>query len=64
MHLDDITLFSQVLREASSEFVLSLSPQGGDHADIQAVKQLATTARITGDFHRNWHQTFEHFATA
>ena len=64
MQLQDITLFSRVLSESSSTFVLSLSPQGGDHADIQAVKELATCARITGDFHRNWHQTFGHFAAA
>ena len=64
MQLDDIALFSQVMDESKREFVLSLSPQGGDYKDIQAVKKLATFARITGDFHRNWHQTYSHFATA
>ena len=38
MHLDDIALFSQVMRESPREFVLSLSPQGGSPADIQAVR--------------------------
>ena len=28
------------------------------------VRKLATFARITGDFHRNYHQTFAHFAAA
>ena len=42
--------------------MFSLSPQAGDVSDIRAVKHLATFARITGDFHRNWHQTFAHFA--
>ena len=28
------------------------------------MRKLATFARITGDFHRNYHQTFAHFAAA
>ena len=42
MHLDDIRLFSQVMRESPREFVLSLSPQGGSPADIQAVSPTAS----------------------
>ena len=40
MHLDDITLFSQVMRESRREFVLSLSPQGGSPADVAMRKFL------------------------
>ena len=48
MHLDDIALFSQVMRESPREFVLSLSPQGGSAADIQAVSPAASPHLCSG----------------